>query len=156
MDRFLLRIGKLDEKIPEQIKYLLVLAMATFDWYKNYVLNILVALDVRFLYDTEGDNGMDFKSQMVVVLFVTTFLSQTIIGLRVLLYGPYRLFGKGFKDAGTAKKVSLWFVFFLLCPIAPAIVIYLSTRCERNIRKKEKRLLNMFRYISSLLLRSPH
>ena len=112
MDRFLLRIGQLDEKIPELIKYLLVLAMATFDWYKNYVLNILVALDVRFLYDTEGDNGMDFKSQMVVVLFVTTFLSQTIIGLRVLLYGPYRLFGKGFKDAGTAKKVSLWFVFW--------------------------------------------
>ena len=110
-------------------------------------MNILVAFDVRFLYDTEG-SGWDFKSQMVVMLFVTSFLSQTVIGIRVLLYRPQRLFGREFKDAGIARKVFLWILFFLLCPIAPAIVIYLEKRRERNIRKQEKELLSMFRCVS--------
>ena len=142
--RFMLKLGELDEKIPEVFKYTLFVAIATFGWYKDCVLDILVALDVSFLYNKE-DGGWDFKSQMVVILIITAFLSQTIVGLRVLLYGPTKLLGPELKDASTFQKVALWIIFFFLCPIAPAIIIYLMERRGRNIRKEEKRLLKMFR-----------
>ena len=143
--RFILLIGELDEKIPEVIKYTFVVAMATFGWYKDCVLDILIALDISFLYDNTPGGGWDFKSQMVVILIITAFLSQTIVGLRVLLYGPTKLLGPELKDASTLQKVALWIIFFFLCPIAPAIIIYLMERRGRNIRKEEKRLLKMFR-----------
>ena len=147
MFRFMLWVGELDEKIPEVFKYTFVVAMATFGWYKDCVLDILIALDVRFLYDDSETGGWDFKSQMVVILFITAFLSQTIVGLRVLFYGPSRLLGPEFKDAGPVKRAALWIIFIVLCPAAPAIILYLMARRGRNIRKEEKRLLKMFRYL---------
>ena len=119
--------------------------MATFGWYKDLVLDILVALDISFLYDNTPGGGWDFKSQMVIILFITAFLSQTIVGLRVLLYGPMRLLGPEMKDASKVRMVALWIIFIVLCPVAPAIVLYLMARRGRNVRKEEKRLLNLFR-----------
>ena len=119
--------------------------MATFGWYKDLVLDILVALDISFLYDNTPGGGWDFKSQMVIILFITAFLSQTIVGLRVLLYGPMRLLGPEMKDASKVRTVALWIIFIVLCPVAPAIVLYLMARRGRNVRKEEKRLLNLFR-----------
>ena len=119
--------------------------MATFGWYKDLVLDILVALDISFLYDNTPGGGWDFKSQMVIILFITAFLSQTIVGLRVLLYGPMRLLGPEMKDASKVRMVALWIIFIVLCPVAPAIVLYLMARRGRNVRKEEKRLLDLFR-----------
>ena len=147
--RLRLWLGELDEKIPEYVKYIFVVAMATFGWYKDCVLDILVALDVSFLYDSDS-GGWDFKSQMVVALFITAFLSQTIVGLRVLLYGPDRLLGAEFQDASKVRTAVLWIIFIVLCPVAPAIVLYLRARRGRNIRKEEKRLLKWFRYFLSI------
>ena len=127
------------------VKYTFVVAMATFGWYKDLVLDILVALDISFLYDNTPGGGWDFKSQMVIILFITAFLSQTIVGLRVLLYGPMRLLGPEMKDASKVRMVALWIIFIVLCPVAPAIVLYLMARRGRNVRKEEKRLLNLFR-----------
>ena len=119
--------------------------MATFGWYKDLVLDILVALDISFLYDNTPGGGWDFKSQMVIILFITAFLSQTIVGLRVLLYGPMRLLGPEMEDASKVRRVALWIIFIVLCPVAPAIVLYLMARRGRNVRKEEKRLLDLFR-----------
>ena len=127
------------------VKYTFVVAMATFGWYKDLVLDILVALDISFLYDNTPGGGWDFKSQMVIILFITAFLSQTIVGLRVLLYGPMRLLGPEMEDASKVRRVALWIIFIVLCPVAPAIVLYLMARRGRNVRKEEKRLLNLFR-----------
>ena len=124
--------------------------MATFGWYKDLVLDLLVALDISFLYDNTPGSGWDFKSMMVVILFVTALLSQTIVGLRVLLYGPMRLLGPEMKDASTVRRVALFIIFIVLCPVAPAIVLYLMARRGRNVRKEEKRLLNMFRCFINL------
>ena len=119
--------------------------MATFGWYKDCVLDILIALDVSFLYNKE-EAGWDFKSQMIVILFISAFFSQTIVGLRILFYGPHRLLGPEFRDAGLVRRIFLWVLFFILCPVGPAIVIYLMERRGRNIRKEEKRLFKMFRW----------
>ena len=127
------------------VKYTFVVAMATFGWYKDLVLDILVALDISFLYDNTPGGGWDFKSQMVIILFITAFLSQTIVGLRVLLYGPMRLLGPEMEDASKVRRVALWIIFIVLCPVAPAIVLYLMARRGRNVRKEEKRLLDLFR-----------
>ena len=139
-------IGELDEKIPEVIKYTFVVAMATFGWYKDCVLDILIALDLQFLFDNTPGGGWDFKSMMVIILFITALLSQTIVGLRVLLYGPMRLLGPEMEDASKVRRVALYVIFIVLCPLAPAIILYLMARRGRNVRKEEKRLLNMFRY----------
>ena len=131
----------MDEKIPEIVKYTFIVVLATLGWYKELVMDILVVFDVSFLYNQEA-SGWDFKSQMVIVLGVTTFLSQTIIGLRVLVYGPHKVLGP---ELSKLPRLPTYILFLLLSPIAPAILLYITTRRSRNIRIEEKKLENIFK-----------
>ena len=127
--------------IPEKVKYTVIIVTAIAGWYKDLIMDILVAVDVSFLFTSPWD----FKSQMVLVLWVTIFLSQTIVGLRVLLYGPRRVLGPQFEEMSLIPTILLRLLFLLLSPLAPGLLLYLVTRHSRKVRRREKELLDLFK-----------
>ena len=84
---------KLSAKIPVRIMYYLTLTIAILGWYIDFIKDILIAQDILFLFTCLT---CDFKSVIVVLQWVTVFLSQTVIGLRVLMSvirNPHNVFG---------------------------------------------------------------
>ena len=141
INRLFLKVGELDEMIPEILKYSVIITWSVVFWYKDLIMDILVALDVSFLYTT----FWDFKSIMVLVLWVTIFLSPTIMGLRVILYNPDKFLGFESVKLSRFRRALIRFVFVLFCPFSPAILLYLSTRVSRKIRIQEKTILALFK-----------
>ena len=141
INRLFLKVGELDEMIPEILKYSVIITWSVVFWYKDLIMDILVALDVSFLYTT----FWDFKSIMVLVLWVTIFLSPTIMGLRVILYNPDKFLGFESVKLSSFRRALIRFVFVLFCPFSPAILLYLSTRVSRKIRIQEKTILALFK-----------
>ena len=83
----------LSAKIPAKILYYLTVAIAILGWYIDFIKDILIAQDILFLFTCFA---CDFKSVIVVLQWVTVFLSQTFIGLRVLISvirNPHTVFG---------------------------------------------------------------
>ena len=126
--------------IPEIVKYVFIVSISILGWYMDFIKDIFIANDLMFLFTT----FWDFKSQIVIILWITVFLSQTIIGIWVLFFGPSRIFGEGVKRLTTTQKVLINLTFFFLSPLAPAILLYLNKRLERKIRLRDKALKNMF------------
>ena len=136
-----IKIAACSEATPEILKYAIIVSLSILGWYMDFIKDIFIANDLRFLFTT----FWDFKSQIVVILWVTVFLSQTIIGIRVLFYGPSRIFGKRLKKLTTTQKLLTNLIFLLICPLAPAILLYLNKRLARKIRLREKTLKSMFK-----------
>ena len=136
-----LKTSSCSDAIPELLKYTFIVSLSIFGWYMDFIKDIFIATDLSFLFTT----FWDFKSQIVMILWITVFLSQTIIGIRVLLMGPSRIFGKRLKKLTTAQKVLTNIIFLFIAPLAPAILLYLNKRLERKIQLREKTLKTMFK-----------
>ena len=70
--------------IPENVKYIVIVSLSIIGWYMDFIKDIFIANDLSFT------TFWDFKSQIVMILRITVFLSQTIIGM----LGQSRVFGK--------------------------------------------------------------
>ena len=135
-----IKIRSCSEAIPEVIKYTIIVSFSILGWYMDFIKDIFIASDLSFLFT----NFRDFKSQVVLVLWITVFLSQTFIGIRIVLLGPSKIFGKRLKKLNRAQRYLTNIIFLIIAPLAPAILLYQNKRLERKIRLREKSLRTMF------------
>ena len=126
--------------IPERLKMLYNIKLGLFGWYLGLTMDIMVACSLSFLYDSESR----FKSMVVITLFASSFLSQIAIGIRILFYGPRRLLGPDYANMSAKSTFLIKTIFVILCPVAPAIMLYIDIRRKRSIRCEEKKLEQMF------------
>ena len=82
----------INNAIPERLKYIVLTALSILAWYIDFIKDIIIAEDLSYLYTSVSD----FKSQVVILMWVTVFLSQTLIGIKVFMSvckDPSTLFG---------------------------------------------------------------
>ena len=144
-----LGVGKIIDKmnafisrIPHgpDIKYALIVTLSVLGWYIDFIKDILIAIDLSFLYKSLWD----FKSQIVLILWVTVFLSQTITGIYIsyrFWAKPSQIFGNGLNGFSFRYKMLARLAFILLAPVSPAILIYVNKKAERELKKNEKKLM---------------
>ena len=140
--QFLGKTQFLLKKIPhfKEIKYCLIVIISIIGWYLDFIKDILIATDLSFLYSS----FWDFKSQIVVILWTTVFLSQTIIGAYILVKfwrKPSQIFGIGINGFSQRATILARVIFILLAPVSPAILIYVNESAERKLRQNEKELM---------------
>jgi len=115
-------------------------------FYIDFIKDIFIAANVTFLFDA----SLSFKSVVVILLWVTVFLSQTLIGLLLLCRGPARVFGYPRRGPGSVCRKLLSYLFLVAsCPLAPALLIFLDARLARQIRPSDKALAAFIRHASS-------
>ena len=135
-----LKLSAWSNAIPESAKYIGIVSLSVIGWYVDFIKDIFIANDLSFLFTT----FWDFKSQIVIILWVTVFLSQTIIGFRILLIGPSKIFGHRVRHLTTAQKYLANIIFFCIAPLTPALLLYVNKRYDRKIRLREKTLKELF------------
>ena len=138
------KMRKLDDfvkKIPRgpEIRYAVLVSMAVLGWYVDFIKDILIATDLTDLYQS----FWDFKSQLVLVLWITPFLAQTIIGCYLTIrfwHKPSHIFGVGVASFSSGQKVLARALFLCLAPVAPAVLIYINKSRERKLIQNQKKL----------------
>ena len=133
--RFLYLVHFVTTRTPELVKYLLIVTISIVSFYIDFVKDIIIASEVSFLYQ---DSFWDFKSFIVVVLWVTVFLSQCIVGLKIIVLGPARIFAVNPSSVSRTKKMILTLFLCIICPVAPALLLFLNARLGREVRVQEK------------------
>ena len=132
------RLGRrISNRIPEAAKYFASLVLGILAFYLDLVKDIIIASGVSFLYDDSEETGNPFKNLIVIVLWTTVFLSHLAIGLKVIQVGPSRIFSAQSLSPSTKFGLSLFLV--LTCPVAPALLLFLSARHARTLRRTEKK-----------------
>ena len=129
-------------QLRRNLKYALLVTLSVVGWYMDFIKDILIATDLSFLYKS----FWDFKSQIVLILWVTVFLSQTITGIYILVIfwtKPSQIFGIGVNGFSPRQKILARVVFCLLAPVSPAVLIYVNKSRERKLRQNEKDLMLM-------------
>ena len=69
---------RMSERIPELAKYLMTVALSIIAFYLDFFKDIIIATEVSFLYNES--ESLSFKNLIVIVLWVTVFLSHITIG----------------------------------------------------------------------------
>ena len=142
------KMRKLDEfvkKIPRgpEIQNAVLVSLAILGWYVDFVKDILIATDLTDLYQS----FWDFKSQLVLLLWITPFLAQTIIGCYLTIKfwkKPSHIFGAGVELRFSSRQKMLARALFLcLAPVAPAVLIYINKRRERKLIENTKKLAQL-------------
>ena len=127
------------ERVPELIKYLVLVSSSILGFYMDFIKDIIIASGVSFLYsETEP---FSFTSLLVTVLWITVFLSQIIIGIKLVLIGPSRLFGSRQSSLPPLTRIILTLFLLVVSPVAPALLLFLNSRLSRKLRLKEKEFL---------------
>ena len=133
------RLDEFVKKIPRgpEIRYAVLVSLAVLGWYVDFIKDILIATDLTDLYQS----FWDFKSQLVLVLWITPFLAQTIIGCYLTIrfwHKPSHIFGVGVEGFSSGQKILARALFLCLAPVAPAVLIYINKSRERKLRQNEK------------------
>ena len=142
VENIISKINAFISRIPygPDIKYALIVTLSVLGWYIDFIKDILIAIDLSFLYKSIWD----FKSQIVLILWITVFLSQTITGIYISVRfwaKPSHIFGNGLSGFSLRYRLLTRLGFILLAPVSPAILIYVNKRRERELRKNENDLM---------------
>ena len=135
------KINAFISRVPHgpDIKYALIVTLSVLGWYIDFIKDILIAIDLSFLYKSMWD----FKSQIVLILWITVFLSQTITGIYISVRfwtKPSQIFGNGLNGFSFPYRMLARLAFILLAPVSPAILIYVNKRRERELKRNENKL----------------
>ena len=112
-------------------------------FYIDFIKDIIIAANVTFLFEA----SWNFKNLVIIFLWVTVFLSQTLIGLKILSRGPARIFGYSRSHLGSlCQRMSTYLFLVVTCPLAPALLLFLNARLVRQIRPSEKKMTALIRH----------
>ena len=112
-------------------------------FYIDFIKDIFIAANVTFLFTA----AWDFKSLVVTLLWVTVFLSQTLIGIKLVSRGPARIFGytQSSRLGGPGQRLLIWLFLVLSCPLAPALLLFLSSRLGWQMRPGQQKFAKLIR-----------
>ena len=130
------KLGTVIEKIYVVAKNFLTVFVAILGFYTDFIKDMLIASHVTFLYTT----FFDFKSQIVLVLWITIFLNQAITGFMIVLRGPLTIFSGRYKVENKWKKILIRIAFAIFAPISPVLIIYMDAKLGIEIEKLKKKL----------------
>ena len=109
-----------------------VFSLITF--HLDFVNDLLIAYHVSSIYSSSESTL--FVNFIIIVLWLTTFIGGIVFGL-TLVFSKDRfiMLGEGAAELNKFKKCLLFLFVLMICPVTPALIIYLESKIWNNIKE---------------------